>query len=368
MNDHDIGDWLPTHFEPPYASRLTTQDFTWFSGLQVGEARGPAPGWFVHAAEDPGGTAEFAIWFPSGTTASPDVDAQALCGRVDSRDEEKVVIDRMLQHPYSKDLRAPAQVEDWVTFLAASDAQAASAHESEWWAGDGIDAMVRRAEFGIVAYSDQEVALRSVGTAGVLCDWLKDALSGNQLQIELVAISRWTHREGRKLRDGMLLHGREDDAITGWVPLAVATDIDPMTWFEETTFKERPLRAEPWADIRMSGSSVLGSSAIHVLTWSAVTESEAELVLLDEGNRDRDLSRDWMLIHRVGTDIAIPMPVPAANLAIRVDGDGALVRFSVAETDARTGHHRRRAAFERHWGRWLDPTVTLSEVKPQKVV
>lgn len=255
-------------------------------------------------------------------------------------------------HPHRYDLGEPAPVADWVDAIAIADAAGRRVIAQGVWADEGLAPALARAEHGIVAYEAHELHARDPHR---LRTWLDDTLAHTAVRVEVAALRDFALTTDGRLRDGMLLRRYDDDTIVGWLPIAVSTDYLPEQWITHrfTVANGTELRPRPNITVRMSGSVRTSLAADHVLTWS---ELEAHATV------DHDLTdAEWLIVRIIDTDVALVVPFAHAHVQIATDDDGATVTISAEAADICEAAHRRRTDFEREWGRWLDPDVTLDD-------
>lgn len=314
-------------YRPVYGSALTPDVFVpvaWRSWVASGVARDGRPARY-----------EVVVPSPRGDSARLRVDGAP----------------RSFQHPYTKELgveSAPLDVVlDWV---GAQDAAGRGVGTDRRWSGDDLPTVLSRVEHGVVRFDTSEVAVGSLRSLRELRHWLGEALEATQLEVEVVAIVDWPFEDGGRPRAEQFPH-TDFDSGRRFFPRPLSTDTDPALWLAGIGARGAHLRPE--LTISASGRAILSARTQFALSWDGLGST----AVLD---REDGAHADWWAIRVLGTDEVIGFPRRGSNVTVDTDGDGSWVCISAAPTVQREAHHRRRARFEGEWGRWLDPSVTLT--------
>jgi hypothetical protein len=74
-------------------------------------------------------------------------------------------------------------------------------------------------------------------------------------------------------------------------------------------------------------------------------------------------TKSWWGVRVVGTDVALIFPRNLTSVIVRTDGDGAEFHINTQPTWERAERNEAVDSFEREWGKWLDPDVTLTQAE-----
>ncbi|MCF2587773.1 hypothetical protein [Brevibacterium sp. UCMA 11752] len=351
----NIKDYLLEDFTPVYGTGISPDAFTSFETDAL-------CGWIAEGLTGEGESAKYTITVEPerGSDTQPDgpESAPSDCSG-ESRDSVEakcdVEIDGVrtpIQHPYTKRIGGVAPVVDWYDAIAMEDAKGRTLEKRAPWIGDDLGSVLTRAEHKIVSYDTEEVAVESFSTAREIEKWLDRVLAETQVRAEV-----WQVRNAFEADDHPLLRRFEDDEVNGWVPIPFSTGFISEEWLQ-AAFGDG--QQTPFAHLQMSGAQRLSLNADYALSWSELSES-ADLVRdnsILEGGVD-----DWLVVHIVGSDVALPLPWPGANLAVHHDHDGATVGIDVPITRLQAKKHRKERLWESEWGRFLDDSATLTEAE-----
>jgi len=388
-----ITDFMSDDYAPPYRAALRPTDFEFFDGSDVGGDVAGYWGWRVRGLARDGSPCDYVIanaycfdpFEDDPGTEHPHFGLRRMESMIVSG--EPPVFAERLQHPFTRELEGEGAVDDWVWEIQSRDAEGRDHGRQSRWAGDDLESMVGRAEWGIVAYSTHEVSLRSLWTRGDLRRWFTSALAGTQVSVEFADVTRMPAFESRFVSTGAFLRDILPDGAVPYRPILMSTEFDRQEWMAQRVSFARDGgdalhsidEIEPIVWTNMSGSEVLSCWATKVLLWSelvadaeidrhpqvAGTAVQAPQVSdMSPAARDADDATsvgEWLAIHVIGTDAAIVVPTAYTLLEAKVDNDGATVTFSAHESGRRTARNRRRARFEAEWGEWLDEHVTLTD-------
>ncbi|MFT4189545.1 MAG: hypothetical protein QM621_13335 [Aeromicrobium sp.] len=255
--------------------------------------------------------------------------------------------------PHSKvvvgDVAHPAEWFDWI---ARQDAAGHLSRRADaWYDSDEIERALRRAEFGIVAYAEEETACRNFASLEEFRVWLGDHLTATQVRATVAAVTRFPVGSDGKPRTEQFLRTWGSEAPVRWAAYVMSTDHDPADWLTPPPDRYQP---RPWITLNYSGAELLHSETMAALPWSEL----AEHATLDHTDGSQ---ADWWALTVEGTDYTLVFPRQYANVYLYTDGDGAHVTLSILPTERRTEDNRRRDRFERRWGSWLDDEAVLTD-------
>lgn len=348
----NINDFLPQNYRPVYGTGITPHTFRPFKTEN-------GPGWVADGLTKNGEEGNYTIVLESdGSTeiASTDHPDGKSLGLETATCEVVVGGERKtIQHPYSKRIGGLASVADWYDAIAIEDAQGRKAELTAPWSGPDLDSTLTRVEHNIVAYGDDEIAVGAFSSAVEASKWLEDALSATQVRAEVWKIRNAFESDEPDERT-MLRRFKNDDA-DGWAPIPFSTGYISEEWLQHFFGKGQP---NPFVHLRMLGSQRKSLNADYALSWKEL--NEAGELTRDDG-RLEDGTDDWLVIHVVDTDVALPLPWPGANVVVHHDEDGAQVGIDVYATEVRTARHRKERAWESEWGRFLDDGISLTETE-----
>lgn len=343
-----INDYLPQGYQPVYGTGIQPDQFK------------PLPtkneqGWVVSGLTNKGELGDFAI------VLAPDAEpTDASDGESSDRGLAtcEVVVNgelRAVQHPYSKRIGGLAPVADWYDAIAIEDAKGRKTELTAPWSGQDLDSTLTRVEHNIVAYGDDEVAVESFSSAAEVSKWLEDALAETQVRAEA-----WLIRnafESDKIADQTMLRRFRNDDVDGWAPIPFSTSYISQDWLEHAFGDEL---YSPFVHLRMLGSQRESLDADYALSWSELRESGE---LARENIRLESGVDDWLVVRVLGSDVALPLPWPGANIAVHHDEDGARVGIDVLITETQDKKNRKKRAWESEWGRFLDERITLTDTE-----
>lgn len=348
----NINDYLPTNYVPVYGTGITPDSFRPFISDQ-------GVGWITEGLTKKGEEGRYTILLAPEDDANVDSTDQATGPLLISKLATcEVVVDAAqssVQHPYSKCIGGKAAVADWFDAIAIEDAEGRKAEQITLWSGNDWDSTLTRVEHKIVAYGSDEVAVESFSSAAEASQWLERALSATQVRAEV-----WQIRdafETEQTNQHTLLRRFNNDEVNRWFPIGFSTVYISEEWLQN--FFGRGQKS-PFVHLRMSGSRRVSLTADYALSWKELNES---------GELRRDESRleagadDWLVIHVVDTDIALPLPWPGASIVVHHDEDGAQVGIDVHVTETQAARHRKERVWESDWGRFLDDGIALTEVE-----
>lgn len=321
-------DCLPAGYEAPYG--FGTSQFA---------VSADGSGWRVAAYDASGMRVEYAI---------------VLSGDGDNRARASVFsgeppVETRLQHPYRKDVGDPAPIAEWIDAIALADAMGKRVKEQGAWAEETLEAAVDRSVHRIVAYEDGEIA---TSDGAEVRAWLERMLETTAVRVELLGLRN--HPVDDEHLDEHLLCRYTDGELDGWLPISVSTEWLHTAWLaHEWNTNGGAVRPRPWVMVKTSGNQVTRVDADHVISWPALAASPHVTPDL--------VDAQWLVVHIVGTDVAVVFPHERAHIAVRIDDDGALVTLSVDDAGLCEARHRRRADFEREWGQWLSGSQPTSD-------
>ena len=260
---------------------------------------------------------------------------------------------------YSKLCGGTASLSDWVSAILLADAEGRREPSSRSWEQDDMAGAFERMEMGAVGYQKVSVAPCTFSTPADLQEWLDTALEATQLEVEVVPLDSLPLRNGQKFYRQILLRSMRDDEAYSYRPLGISTDFPGDAWITGKLFSNGPhIHPEPQTQIRTDGYAITDSHSEDVLSWAALREPSH--VKFGQSNRQMSAT-PWLLLHPVGTDIAIPVPVFASHLLVQVDDDGSLVRIIVKDAVRQTALNRLEDTHRRRWGKWLDDEAALTD-------
>lgn len=335
-----LRDYLPRGWLPVYGSGVTLDKFVWFEG----EHRG----WEVTGLRPDGTSRQYRFilgQLPDAPLDDDDDDEYLGAHHIsDTRVEcdfespDGAELREMLcsatapyPHPFRKTflVRQSWSIADWVDFVMHEDALGRKAGSSSRWAGDDLEAVGRRIELGIVAFTEHEISTAGISTTE-LENWLTQNLEGTPLGLRVLH-PRGTSRS-------VILYHQHDDHIK-WSSNRVGIEDDPENFFQQRDFDDRSPR--PLLHVSFEGGKLESLELHDALQWDAFLAMGA----LDENGELAGDGQDsgWLLLHPVGAAYALPVPREHSHLVVRTDGDGSIVTIEVEPASSQAGYLHRES-------------------------
>lgn len=238
------------------------------------------------------------------------------------------------------------------------------------WAGNDMNAMLKRAGHGVVARTINVAHGTDFSTVTELRDWLDSCAieASSRARFEVVLAKDANGTTDDQLRKEFVMFGKDHfhspDALYGipeeckgaaprrWNALPFHPALDPVDFFVKSfTYERTPtLQAEYDGEFLValhSRYSVLHGETAHLLHRGIVPTPLGYPA--------------WLLIRLVGTDSYVTVPHRAAVLRLVFDHDGASVCLEVYGIDSYSERKRLDSEFQGSWARWLDDDVVLSD-------
>lgn len=372
----------------PKGAIISLDDFTYFDDRKTEGSFGRM-GWFIDLVEpgvgdrrlESGRSWRYAIIFLGTTEGIPHTRAEAHCSRWQVRGGEPVYARReqSVPHPFSFREGCVARVADWVVAIARESEKFARLDAGAVDRDEGrVGAIGTREANGLGDVSSMSIELGVIGGFGHrkgmrgLREWLSRALAHTQIAVELAGVHRMPLHETLPddPQSSNTLRHFTDDEVRGYADIGMFTAIAPSAWM--TGYSYIPVYSanspSPYMWLQTAGGEVTRSRGNDLLSWEGA-QRNATLVLESESPAELPLGMpaqapggnfDYLLLHPIGTDMAMPLPMEDAVLTVSTINDGATVTFSIEGVAVATDRNRRRYAFALEWERWLDPEVELS--------
>ncbi|MDO5697499.1 MAG: hypothetical protein Q4G51_05940 [Dermatophilus congolensis] len=231
------------------------------------------------------------------------------------------------------------------------------------WDGNDVDAMLKRAEFKVVAYTNEETPTGWMADASALQAWGDEALKGSPLTLEAyeldtdafgVAHARPSMLEYHvfdRAADDLGEVGFDSEGFTRmWCYHALDPWMNGDAWFKAG---KGHAEATPYAHLIVNGTTVE-----HLCADECVSIDEVRPFLRHDPPPFTE--HRWFVLHIPGTTTALAFPRLESMLQIDTDEDGAWVNVRVRHQRARLAELEAEKAFRITWARWLDPRIPLT--------
>jgi len=329
----------------PYGTPLTLSDFkAWTTADGM-------PGWSIDACSADGLIVTYQI---SPTVGAPMYATVTADG--------KSVLCRDVG---SLRLRQLDRVTAWCDFILRTDAAGRRVAQRRAEMSDSPIESLGEIDAGFEDTWEWEENLANFKTIGELQAWLDDKFACSELKIE--AFQVWPGVSSGPARDAdttllcsrewgdvpgdaatVALDGSEGQLTPGEVAWGPRTD--PYDWCKAMG----DARARTGTHVTTSGSQFLSYEASNVIPM-AWLQSHCRLGDIPDWGRSA-----WWGLHLQRTDLATVFPSGLSNLCLTFWNYGAGLHFYPTQTEFSERRNTARDHFERVWGRWLDPEVTLT--------
>lgn len=212
------------------------------------------------------------------------------------------------------------------------------------WAGHDPEAMLRRAEAGVVAYTEDTMLLDSARDRETLQRWLDAQLAESPAGARVLSIG-----PGQIARiDGSMLLEYHVGTAEGELPVQFCpARLDGPTGAEWYRALGNPM---PALGARVDGEQLMDFEADYCLPLDRIPPRAAD---------DPDPEEDpWFALTLVHPDlpVAILMPTAGTALTVRTDGDGSLISVRAHSAEMWELENSVNERFDAIWGRWLQET------------
>ncbi|MDO5662495.1 MAG: hypothetical protein Q4G40_07365 [Brachybacterium sp.] len=254
-------------------------------------------------------------------------------------------------HPYRKTLAESfGSAQLWFDHFARLTVPTGRPMDAPW-DRTSQESMLWRIEHNIVAYEYHEIATQDLRSVYGVQAWLDEHLTATQVEATVLPMGEWPLLPNRNAHRGSMAVHMDNGEISNWEPVKISPDLTPEQFF-------RPGRShtpvQPRVRMHTEGREIVSSMGCTVLH-----KDNDELPPLTRPAADA--SPPWILLHVVGTACVVPLPLLESTLAVAIDDDGATVELSVHGAESRARQLYLRDMYERHWGRFLDEQVALTE-------
>jgi len=157
-----------------------------------------------------------------------------------------------------------------------------------------------------------------------------------------------------------VLDGTEERVINDYCLAGFAVDYAPAAWEFSRISKHMP--PLPATRVATEGKQIIGYCSDHVVPLQELRASCQLKTAVEPADLNK-VKSDWWGIYVADTDLAMVFPSSGWNIMVQTDCDGAVVDVDAAPTLYRKDINYANNRYERQWGRWLDPNVTLTEAE-----
>lgn len=233
------------------------------------------------------------------------------------------------------------------------------------WSGEALDSMMRRAEAGVVSYSDASLVLgRAEGEEGGgrdlarLQEWLDEQLASTALRATVGALTPGQVAmigEPSPLELHQVDHGQAEPVMYCAVPLTSRFTGDD--WY--SLAGHHSLGAMLW--VQTEGRAVERWAADFCLPLTKIPAREGS-----ENDADAEARAAWITVRVDHPEIpvAIVMPREGTVLHAHIDGDGSALTLQAERTAVWAPEHVAQERFDAAYARWL---VDVPEADPVDV-
>lgn len=266
----------------------------------------------------------------------------------------------------------------WVDQVLRGDAEArlssretARAVPAPSWEGDGVVAVLERAERNVVSYQDEWASTEDVRRDGSLSTWLRTHTPYMTVPWELFRLDSAAFLRAKGDEYVLLREYACHDAQGPDEPRIryLAHDVDPRDRAPEAfqLVDGRPFTA--FIGVRTEGPTVVAYDADGVLPRDLLEPHLVPLrdlapVPVDEQTQEES----WVAVGIAGTPMLLLIPPGPSALRLHTDEDGALTVLELSDLEVTRASRLREERFRRRWGRFLDEDVELAQEERDRAV
>ncbi|MDO4918241.1 hypothetical protein [Kocuria sp.] len=268
----------------------------------------------------------------------------------------------------------------WVDQVLRTDAEARlrlrdenAAHAASW-EGDGVDAVLERAERGVVGYGDEWASAEDLRADAGVPTWLREHTPHMTVPWELFRLDAesWLRARDRE-KEYVFLHEyacrdaqQQDD---GPQVRYLAHAFDPRNRAPEAFQLADGTPFTAFIGVRTDGPDVVAYDADGVLPRELLEPHLVPLRALGAVPVDERAERDsWLAVGIADTPMLLLVPPGPSALRLHTDEDGALTVLQLADLVVTRDALLREERFRRRWGRFLDEGVELSPEEMDRAV